>query len=62
VIALLSALSAASNPPIDWQHGKPGYTALFVVGAIVIAVAFLWRSMLKHVKKAKEPWEGEEDA
>jgi hypothetical protein len=58
----VTALLSAANPPINWQHAAPGYTALVVVGAIVVAVAFLWRSMLKHVRKSKEPWEGDEDA
>ena len=61
-MALLPALSSASNPPIDWHHSQPGITALIVVGALFAAVALLWRSFLKHVKKAKEPWEGDEDA
>ncbi|HUQ00227.1 MAG TPA: hypothetical protein VM093_07180 [Aeromicrobium sp.] len=60
--ALHLALSTAANPPIDWHHATPGYTALIVVGVIVVAVGFLWRSMLKHVNKAKEPWEGDEGA
>lgn len=63
VIALLSTLSASAYPePIDWKHGQPGFTALIVVGAIVVALAFLVRSMLKHVGRAREPWEGDEDA
>jgi hypothetical protein len=57
-----TALSAAANPPIDWKHSQPGFTALIVVGVLVVAVGFLWRSMLKHVRKAKEPWEGDEGA
>jgi hypothetical protein len=56
----VTALLFATNPPIDWQNARPGYTALIVVGIIVVAVGFLWRSMLKHVNKAKEPWEGDE--
>jgi hypothetical protein len=58
----VNALLSAANQPIEWQHGTPGYTALIVVGAIVVAVAFLWRSMLKHVRKSREPWEGDGDA
>lgn len=55
------ALLSATNPPIDWQHAAPGYTALVVVGLLFVAMVFLVRSFLKHVKKAKEPWEGDED-
>jgi hypothetical protein len=57
VIALLSA----ANPPIDWRHAEPGFTALIVVGVLFVAVAFLWRSFLKHAKRAREPWEGEDE-
>jgi hypothetical protein len=55
VIDLLSA----ANPPIDWRSSEPGFTALIVVVVLFISVALLWRSVLKHAKKAKEPWEGE---
>jgi hypothetical protein len=55
VIALLSA----ANPPLDWRNVEPGFTALILVGVLFVAVALLWRSFLKHAKRAGEPWEGE---
>jgi hypothetical protein len=62
VIALLpTTLSTAANPPIDWRHAQPGFTALIVVGVLFVAVGFLWRSFLKHAKRAREPWEGEDE-
>jgi RsiW-degrading membrane proteinase PrsW (M82 family) len=41
----------------DWQNSRPGYTALIVVGVLAIAFAFLMRSFIKHVRKAREPWD-----
>jgi len=57
VIALLSA----ANTPIDWRNSEPGFTALIVVGVLFVGVALLWRSFLKHAKRAREPWEGEDE-
>ena len=53
-------LLSAANPPIDWRNVEPGFTALILVGVLFVAVALLWRSFLKHAKKAREPWEGED--
>jgi hypothetical protein len=39
---------------------EPGYTALIVVGLLVVAVTFLVLSFLKHVRKAREPWDDDE--
>jgi hypothetical protein len=52
-------LLTASNPPVDWRHAPPGYSALIVVGILFLAMVFLVRSFLKHARKAREPWEGE---
>jgi hypothetical protein len=57
VILLLSA----ANPPIDWQHARPGYAGLIVVIILFVAMVFLVRSFLKHARKAREPWDGETD-
>jgi len=56
VILLLSA----ANPPIDWKHAQPGYAGLIVVLILFAAMAFLVRSFIKHARKAREPWPGEE--
>jgi hypothetical protein len=53
-------LLAASNPPIDWRHAQPGYSGLIVVLILFTAMAFLVRSFLKHARKAREPWPGED--
>ena len=53
-------LLTAANPPLDWHQGRPGYTALIVVGVLFLAAALLFRSFLKHANRAREPWEGEE--
>lgn len=55
------ALLSAADPTIDWRNAEPGFTALIVVGVLFVAVALLWRSFLKHAKKAREPWEGEQE-
>ena len=57
---MIAVLSAA-NPPIDWRNAEPGFTALIVVGALFLAMVFLVRSFLKHAKRAREPWEGEDE-
>ena len=57
---MIAVLSAA-NPPIDWRDAEPGFTALIVVGLLFLAMVFLVRSFLKHAKKAREPWEGEDE-
>lgn len=54
-------LLSAANPPIDWRSSDSGFTALILVVVLFISVALLWRSFLKHAKKAKEPWEGEDE-
>jgi hypothetical protein len=62
VIALLPAtLSAAANPPLDWRNTEPGYMALVVVGILFLSMGFLVRSFLKHARRAREPWEGEDE-
>lgn len=55
------ALLSAANPPVEWRNSEPGFTALIVVGALFLAMFFLWRSFLKHARKAREPWEGENE-
>ena len=54
-------LLSAANPPIDWRHAQPGFTALIVVGVLFVAMVFLVRSFLKHARKARAPWEGEDE-
>ncbi len=62
MIALLSAtLSTGAKPPIDWRNSDPGFTALIVVGVLFLAMVFLVRSFLKHARRAREPWEGEDE-
>ncbi len=62
MIALLSAtLSTGANPPIDWRNTDPGFTALIVVGLLFLAMVFLVRSFLKHARRSREPWEGEDE-
>ena len=40
---------------LDWQNSRPGFAALVVVGLLVVAVALLFRSFLKHERKARNP-------
>lgn len=54
-------LLTATPTPIDWRNGEPGFTALIVVGVLFLSMALLWRSFLKHAKRAREPWEGEDE-
>lgn len=53
-------LLTGDYPPLDWDHSRPGFTALIVVGLLFVAAALLVRSFLKHARRAQEPWEGED--
>jgi len=57
VIELLSA----ANPPVDWGNAQPSFLGLLVVGVLFATMAFLVRSFLKHARRAREPWEGEDE-
>ena len=50
----------ASDSQLDWRHGQPGYAALIFVILLAVAVTFLVLSFLKHVRKAREPWDDDE--
>ena len=54
-------LLSAANPPIDWRNAQPSFMALIVVGVLFAAMAVLVRSFLKHARRAREPWEGEDE-
>ena len=53
-------LLTADYPPLDWKHGQPGYLGLIVVLLLFIGAGLLFRSFLKHARRAREPWEGED--
>jgi len=55
-------LLTAASPSLDWRHSQPGYAGLIVVLLLFIAAGFLVRSFLAHARKAREPWEGEEES
>ena len=57
---LLLALAAA-EVPIDEQHVRPGWIAMVVVGVLILATVVLLRSFVKHARRAREPWPGEND-
>ena len=53
-------LLTADYPPLDWKHSQPGYLGLIVVLLLFIGAGLLFRSFLKHARRAREPWEGED--
>lgn len=57
---LLLALGTA-EVPLDEQHVRPGYIAMLVVGLLILATVVLMRSFVKHARRAREPWPGEND-
>jgi hypothetical protein len=57
---LLLALATA-EVPIDEQHVRPGWIAMVVVGLLILATVVLMRSFVKHARRAREPWPGEDD-
>lgn len=57
---VIPLLVTASAPPVDWRLAPPGYLGLIVVLVLFTSMVFLVRSFLKHARKAKEPWPGEE--
>ena len=56
----MTHLLSAAAAPIDWRNAEPGFTALIVVGLLFLSMVFLVRSFLKHARRAREPWEGED--
>jgi hypothetical protein len=53
-------LLTTDYPPLDWKHSQPGYLGLVVVLVLFVGAGLLFRSFLKHARKAREPWEGDE--
>jgi hypothetical protein len=57
---LLAAAETTRDTPLDPNDVKPGWVALGIVVLLCIVLFFLCRSFIKHMKKAEQPWEGEE--
>lgn len=59
--ALLSTVAfVTADVPITRDNVKPGWVALGIVAAMGVGLFFLLRSLSKHEKIARRPWEGEE--
>jgi hypothetical protein len=56
---LLSLVTA--DVPVDEQHVRPGWIAMVVVGLLILATVLLLFSFVKHARRAREPWPGEDD-
>lgn len=60
VLAVLSDWFVTADIPVTKDNVKPGWVALGIVAALGVALFFLLRSMVKHTKRAAEPWAGDE--
>lgn len=59
--ALLSTVAfVTADIPITRDNVKPGWIALGIVAALAVALFFLLRSLSRHEKIARQPWEGED--
>lgn len=59
--ALLSTVAfVTADIPITRDNVKPGWVALGIVAALGVALFFLLRSLSRHEKIARQPWEGED--
>lgn len=59
--ALMSAAAfVTADVPVTRDNVKPGWVALGIVAALGVGLFFLVRSLAKHEKIARQPWEGEE--
>ena len=52
---------ATATVPLTPENVRPGWVAMLIVGILIVALAMLMRSFVKHSKRAAEPWEGEKD-
>ena len=59
--ALVVSTYVAADIPITRDNVKPGWIALGVVAALIVVLVLLVRSMVKHTRRASEPWEGDPD-
>ena len=52
---------ATQDVPLTPENVRPGWIAMLVVGLLILATVFLLRSFVKHARRAKEPWPGDEE-
>ena len=52
---------ATADVPLTRDNVRPGWLAMLVVGILIVATVILLRSVVKHFRKASEPWPGEDD-
>ncbi|MGI9084165.1 MAG: hypothetical protein ACR2FE_02600 [Aeromicrobium sp.] len=52
---------AAADVPLTPENVRPGWLAMLVVFLLIVATAILMRSFVKHSRRAREPWPGDED-
>jgi hypothetical protein len=58
--ALMFAV-ATQDVPLTPENVRPGWLAMLVVGLLIVATVILLRSFVKHARRAREPWPGDED-
>lgn len=46
---------------LDERKIVAGWVGLFLLLAMIVVLVLLFMSFAKHVRKAREPWEGEDD-
>lgn len=57
---LLASLTT-EDVPLTPENVRPGWLAMLVVALLIVATVILLRSFVKHSRRAREPWPGDED-
>jgi len=58
---VLPELIVTAAVELDPDKVRPGWVALGLVALLGLVLIFLLFSFAKHVRKAKEPWSGDEE-
>ena len=57
LVALVTA-----DVPLTPENVRPGWLAMLVVALLIVATVALLFSFVKHARRAREPWPGDDDA
>jgi len=52
---------ATAEVPLTPENVRPGWLAMLVVGILIVATVLLFLSFVKHTRRAREPWPGDDD-
>jgi hypothetical protein len=58
---LVAIVGSEGGRGLDPNIVRPGWTALAVVAVLGVGLYVLARSFVKHARRAKDPWPGDEE-